>query len=51
MATTPTPQIPSSRVPLIDANGLVSREWYLFWYNLSLQLAALDARVTALEPP
>lgn len=52
-------QIPSARVPLMDPKtGYVSREWYLYWsglhqliQTLEAQIAALDVRVTALEPP
>ena len=44
-------QIPSSMVPMVDAQGMCTREWFMFLFNLSTQLTQLVYPVTPTVDP
>jgi hypothetical protein len=44
-------QIPSSMVPMVDAQGMCTREWYRFLGNLSALLTPLVYPVTPTVDP
>lgn len=50
MASTlnPLPPIPPAQQPLIEANGRINRDWYLYFQRLDQHLREAEARITSL---
>jgi len=49
--TPPVRLDPPFREPLLTSDGRISRAWQEWFYTIADRLVALEARVTALEPP